>query len=263
MRDLTLTLQQTKFGLKSLGRNPRAVVFSLVFPVVLLVLFASVFATGSDETTEFEGGTLGLDAYFTAGIMAYAIMMSSFSTLAISLTTQRESGQLKRLRGTPMPAWTFVAAQIVRAVLMVALMVVVIVLIGHFAFDVKLPGERLVTLAVYVLLGTAAMCTLGIALTTLAPTADAASTIAPFGAVLLSFISGVFIPVSELPNWLEEVGKVFPLAHLAEGLQTAFVTGASGTGLAAANVAVIAIWGAAGLLIAARAFKWEPQAVRS
>lgn len=142
-------------------------------------------------------------------------------------------------------------------------MVVVIALIGHFAFEVEIPGERLVTLAIYVLLGTATMCTLGIALTVVSPTADAASTIAPFGAVLLAFISGVFIPVSELPGWLEEVGKVFPLAHLAEGLQTAFVDGASGTGLAAANVAVIALWGAAGLLIAARAFKWEPQAVRS
>ena len=56
------------------------------------------------------------------------------------------------------------------------------------------------------------MCILGIALTSILPTAEAAATIAPFTAVLLSFISGVFNPVEQLPNWLEEIGRVFPLA---------------------------------------------------
>lgn len=262
MSDLALVLRQTKFGLISLTRNPRAVVFSLVFPVVLLVLFNSIFATGDASSTKLPGGEgLTLDAYFTAGIIAYAITMSCFSTLAISLTSQRESGQLKRFRGTPMPSWTFMAAQILRSVLMVLLMVVVLVVIGRVAFDVELRGETIPGLVVYVLLGTATMCSLGIALTTLARTADAASTIAPFGAVLVAFISGVFIPVEELPTWLAEVGRVFPLAHLAEGLQTTFSSGASGIGLNAENVAVLAAWGIVALAIAAREFRWEPQAV--
>jgi ABC-2 type transport system permease protein len=261
--DAAIALRQTGYGLRSLARNPRAVVFSLIFPVVLLVLFSSVFATGDSKTTSVGGLELSTDAYFTAGIIAYAIMMSAFSTLAISLTSQRESGQLKRLRGTPMPPWTFVVAQILRSILLVVLMVAVLILIGHFAFDVHVRGETLVGLIAYVLLGTATMCTLGIALTALTPTADAASTIAPFAAVLLAFISGVFIPVETLPNWLEEVGRVFPLAHLAEGLQTTFSASATGLGLSDENVAVLAAWGLAGLIVAARRFKWEPQAVRS
>lgn len=261
MADVGLALRQTKFGLKSLARNPRAVVFSLVFPVVLLVLFNSIFATGDASSTRLPGGAgLTLDAYFTAGIIAYAIVMSCFSTLAISLTSQRESGQLKRFRGTPMPPWTFMASQIFRSVLMVGLMAVVLLAIGRVAFDVEIPGETLPGLIVYVLLGTATMCSLGIALTTVARTADAASTIAPFGAVLIAFISGVFIPVEELPSWLEEVGRIFPLAHLAEGLQTTFSSSASGVGLNAENVAVLAAWGIVALAVAAREFRWEPQA---
>lgn len=263
MSDLKLVLRQTKYGLKSLARNSRAVVFSLVFPIVLLVLFNSIFASDGSSTRLPGGLDLDIDSYFTAGIMAYAIVMSCFSTLAISLTSQRESGQLKRFRGTPMPPWTFMAAQIARSILMVALMVVVLLVIGRIAFDVEVPADTLLGLAVYVLLGTAAMCSLGIALTTVARTAESASTIAPFGAVLISFISGIFIPVEELPGWLAEVGRVFPLAHLAEGLQTTLASNASGIGLSAENVAVLAAWGLGALVIAAREFRWEPQAVRA
>jgi ABC-2 type transport system permease protein len=256
--DLALVLRQARYGLVSLSRNPRAVVFTLIFPVVFLVIFASVFGAG-DDSTDFAGLSLSTDAYFTAGIMAYAIAMSCFSTMAISLTTQRESGQLKRYRGTPVPPWTFIAALILRSIALVALMVVALLAIGRFAYDVDVSAEALVGLVVYVLLGTATMCVLGIALTGVTPSADVASTVAPFGLVVLSFFSGVFVPVEELPSWLEEIGKVFPLAHLAEGLQTSFAV-SSGTGLEAANVAVLGFWAIGGLAIAARAFKWDPQA---
>lgn len=259
MGDLGLVLHLTRYGLIATARIPRTVVFNIVFPILLLVLFNSIFAHGSNQVTDFPGGTISLDAYFTAGITAYAITMSAFSSLAISLTSQRESGQLKRLRGTPMPAWVFVSAQILRVVVLVVLMVVVLLAIGHFAFDVDLRGETLPGLVLYVVLGTATMCTLGIALTAVTPTADAASTVAPFGALVLSFISGVFIPVDTLPDWLAEVGRVFPLAHLAEGLQTTLSPSATGIGLSAGNVAVLAAWGIGGLVVAARAFRWEPR----
>ena len=83
----------------------------------------------------------------------------------------------------------------------------------------------------------------------------------PFSAVILSFISGVFVSVEDLPNWLEAIGKIFPLYHLAEGLQTCLVTDASGTGLSGQNVSSLLVWGVAGLVVAARRFRWEPQSV--
>jgi ABC-2 type transport system permease protein len=259
MSDATLVLKQTRYGLIRTSRNPRVLVFSIFFPIVLLVLFNSIFTSGDNSTTKFAGGTISTDAYFTAGILAYAIMMSSFSTMAIGLTTRRESGELKRLRGTPMPPWTFIAAEVARVVVQVALMAIVMTLIAYLAFDVKLPGDTAIGYVVYIALGTASLATLGVAITAFLSSADAASTVAPFTAVILSFISGVFIPVETLPNWLEEIGRIFPLYHLAEGMQITLVSGTTGTGLTGTNVASLVAWGAAGLFVAARRFAWEPR----
>jgi ABC-2 type transport system permease protein len=258
--DLRLVLVQARYALLATARTPRVVVFGVIFPLILVVLFNSIFSSGDDQTVNFSGGTLDAEAYFTAGIVAYAIMLASFSTVAVALTTQRESGQLKRLRGTPIPAWTFMAAQILRSIVQVVITVTALILLGVIAYGVHLPAERVVALVVYVALGTACLVALGIGLTVFTPTAEAASTIGPFAAVMLSFVSGVFVAVDTLPNWLESVGKIFPLYHLADGLQTCFVSGGTGTGLSGQNVTSLLVWGAVGLVIAVRRFQWEPQA---
>jgi ABC-2 type transport system permease protein len=147
---------------------------------------------------------------------------------------------------------------------MLALIVVLAMLpTGVIFFGVDIAAERLVGFAVYFALGAVAFSALGIAMTALTPTVDSASAAGPFIVVMLSFVSGVFISVDQLPNWLEAVGKAFPLYHLAEGLQTSLVSGAGGTGLAAGNVASLVFWGLAGVAIATRRFRWEPQATRS
>ena len=125
------------------------------------------------------------------------------------------------------------------------------------------PARTLPAFVFYVVLGTATLCSLGIALSAFTPTADAASTIAPFTVVMLAFFSGVWIPVDQLPHGLETLGKVFPLYHLALGLQTTLSPDAGGSGLEAENVLILAIWAAAGVRIASRRFRWEPQAARS
>ena len=261
MADLTLVLRQTYYGLKSTRRNPRAVVFALLFPIVFLFLFNSIFASGNNNGVEVGGTHLDAETYFTAGLIAYAIMLNCYSTLIVSLTTQRESGQLKRYRGTPVPAWTFIASLVLRSVVLVAVMVSVMLAIGAAAYGVDIHGAGVVGLVVYALLGTATMCALGIAVSAFCPNADAAGTVGPFTAVILSFISSVFIPIDQLPSWLQEVGKVFPLYHLAVGLQVSFGVD-SGTGLSANNLAVLGVWAFGSAVVAARAFRWEPQSAR-
>jgi ABC-2 type transport system permease protein len=261
MRDLNVMFRQTRYALIAATRNSRAVVFGIVFPVVLLVLFNSIFATGSDAHGAFHHVDVSTRAYLTAGLAAYAIMLQSFSTLCISMTTLRESGQLKRLRGTPMPPWTFIAAHVLRALIFTIAMVIALLGIGRVAFDVQLSRHALVGVAVYVVLGTAAMATLGMAITAFTPTVDAASSVGPFSAVILSFISGVFIPVRALPDWLAHLGQIFPLAPLADGLQRAVTGVGGGTGLTVHNVGLLAVWGVAGLVVAARRFRWVPQGV--
>jgi ABC-2 type transport system permease protein len=161
-----------------------------------------------------------------------------------------------------MPAWTFVAAWVLRALAQVALMAVVLLGIGAVAYGVEIPTGQLAGLVIYLLLGTAAMCALGIAVTAFTPTVDAASTIAPFTVVILSFFSGVWIPVENLSSTLERLGKLFPLFHLADGLQTTLAQGASGIGLSRNDVTALLVWAAIAIGVATRRFLWEPQAAR-
>jgi ABC-2 type transport system permease protein len=112
-------------------------------------------------------------------------------------------------------------------------------------------------LVVYTVVGTASMCAIALAGTRLCPTTDSATSLGPFATVVLAFISGVFIPVALLPPWLVDISKVFPLEHLAQGLQSAFVIPGS-TGISTLNVGVLAVWGAGGIVAALVTFRWEP-----
>ena len=207
---------------------------------------------------------LSAQAYFTAGIIAYAVALSTFTTLAVSLTTQRENGQLKRYRGTPMPPWTFIAAQIVRATAQALVMTALLLAVGALAYGVPIPGSTFPAFVLYVVLGTATCCSLGIALTAFTPTPDCRLDDRPLHASSSSPSSPASGSRStSCPSWLETVGKVFPLYHLALGLQTTLAPGASGSGLDAGNVLVLAIWALAGARIASTRFRWEPQAARA
>lgn len=261
MSSRAMVLAQARMAILVALRTPRTVIFTMAFPIILLVLFNSIFNAGGTKTATLPDDLkLSAEAYFTAGIIAYAAALSTFTTLAVSLTTQRENGQLKRYRGTPMPPWTFIAAQIIRAEAQALAMASVLLAIGAVAYGIPVPASTFPAFVLYLLLGTATLCSLGIALSAFTPTPDAASTIAPFSVVILSFVSGVWIPVEQLPSWLETIGKLFPLSHLALGLQTTLSPGATGTGLDLGTVAALLIWALVGIRIATRRFRWEPQA---
>lgn len=264
MSDRAIVIAQARMAILVALRTPRTVIFTIAFPIILLVLFNSIFNAGGNETATLPGDLeVSAEAYFTAGIIAYAAALSTLTTLAVSLTTQRENGQLKRYRGTPMPPWTFIAGQIIRAEAQALAMAAVLLAIGALAYGIPIPAKTFPAFVLYLLLGTATLCSLGIAVSAFTPTPDAASTIAPFSVVILSFVSGVWIPVEQLPSWLESIGKLFPLYHLALGLQTTLAPGASGSGLELGNLIALAIWALVGIRIASRRFRWEPQSARA
>ena len=264
MSNRAIVLAQARMAILVATRTPRTLIFTIAFPLIFLVLFNSIFIGGGDDTATLPNGVrVSAQAYFTAGIIAYAVALSTFTTLAVSLTTQRENGQLKRYRGTPMPPWTFIAAQIVRATAQALAVAALLLAVGAIAYEVEIPASTFPAFVLYVVLGTATLCALGIALSSFTPTPDSASTIAPFTVVMLAFFSGVWIPVDQLPHWLETVGKIFPLYHLALGLQTTLSPNAQGSGLDAENVLILAIWAIAGARIASSRFRWEPRAGRA
>jgi ABC-2 type transport system permease protein len=261
--DVSLAVAQTRYSVKGYLRDPSALVFTIIMPVVLLLLFNAIF----HGNTLFDGIRVKSAAYYTASIIAYTIMLNGFGSLVIRITTDREAGQLKRPRGTPMPSWVYLFAEIGRSVVTIVVTSGVLLAVGALFYGVTVSGHMVVGLVVYVVVGlvvyvvvgTACFAALGLALARACRTTDSASAIGPFSTVVLAFLSGVFIPVAIMPAWLLDIGKVFPLEHLARGLQLAFLVPGS-TGLTGTNLAVLVAWGVVGLLVAIRTFRWDPLA---
>lgn len=253
MNDVSLSIAQTRYSLRGFLRDPRALVISVIMPLFLVVILNTIFR----GKTEFDGVRVPVGSYYTASISAYVVMMTGFGSLLLSVTAARERGLLKRFRGSPMPSWVYLVSQIVQMLVVVLATVVVLVAVGVAFYGVRPSGRVVVDLLVYVIVGTAAFCALGLATTRFCVTTDAASALGPFTTVVLSFISGVFVPVALMPKWLVDLGKFFPLEHLAHGLQTAVLLN-SGGGISYSDLAIVAAWGFVGLLAALRLFRWEP-----
>jgi ABC-2 type transport system permease protein len=248
-----LALRQAHYSLRGYLRESRAVVFTIVMPIFLLFIFNAIFK----GHTRFDGVRVPVASYYTAGIIAFQVMLASVGWLLVGVTTDRERGFLKRIRGTPVPNWVYLAGEIGKTVTVVGVTVAVLVAIGVLFYHVNFSIQTLVGLVVYTVVGTASMCSIALAGTRICPTTDSATSLGPFATVVLAFISGVFIPVALLPPWLVDISKAFPLEHLAQGLQAAFVIPGS-TGISTLNVGVLAVWGTASIVAALFTFVWEP-----
>jgi len=253
--DVSLSLAQSRYALRGFLRDPSAMGFTAFFPILLLLLFNAIFK----GNTRFNGVLVHAPSYYTASIIAYEVMLVSFSSLLIRVATNRERGLLKRFRATPMPSWIYLFSEIARTVVVVATTVAVLVAVGALFYHVHLSARLLLGLVTYLVVGVICFSAIALALSRVTVTADSASAIGPLVATILAFLSGVFIPVAVMPKWMLDLGKVFPLEHLARGLQTGFLVPGS-TGITFGDLGIMAIWGALGLVVAVRTFQWEPLA---
>jgi ABC-2 type transport system permease protein len=253
---LALIGHQFRYDQKAFWRNPASVFFTVMFPVVLLLIFATVFG---DETVDVRGG-IETTAYYVPAIITLSVISATMQSLAMSLTIAREDGRLKRSRGTPMPPWVFIAGRVGNSIVVALMMLVLLAAIGRLLYGVDLPWERLPAILVALVTGAAAFCCLGIALTAAIPSQDAAAPIVNALLLPLYFLSGVFIPDDELPSGVIHFADLFPIRHFFEAFFEAYVP-AEGAGAAISwdNLAVLALWGVAGLLLAVRYFRWTPR----
>jgi ABC-2 type transport system permease protein len=252
---LGLVLHQARYDLLSFLRNSQSRFFTLILPILFLVIFVSVFGNDKVGSEHVKAST-----YYVPGLAALGIIAGSFVNLVISITAQRESGVLKRRRSTPVPAWVLIAGGALTAVVVALAVMTVLLLIGRFAYGVRLPAATLPGVIVTAIIGAVTFCCLGYALSTAIGSADAAQPMVQAIMLPLYFISGVFIPNVNLPGWLQDVAKVFPVQHLAAGLRHAFDPSAHGTGIVWSDLGVLALWAAAGLAIALTRFVWTPVA---
>jgi ABC-2 type transport system permease protein len=255
MTALRLALRQVSFDGRSYLRNPPAVFFGLLLPVLFLLIFATVF--GNDTIS--SRGNIKTSTYYVPGLVALGVVSTTFVNLAISLVVLRENRVLKRVRGTPLPAWVFLAGRVQVAIAMSVALTVVLVGIGALVYGVSVPDTTLPGMLLALLVGAASFCCLGVAFSSLIPNEDSAPPVVNAVVLPLYFISGLFFPVDEAPEWLTDLASVFPIRHLVEALLDAFDPRATGAGIDAKHLAIVAAWGVAGALLATRTFRWTPR----
>lgn len=257
MSALSLALLQTRYELLSFRRNPAAVFFTFVFPLMFLVIFNVVFGDGEIEV---QGGVIDTSTFYVPGIIGLSVISACYTNIAMSIAFQRDGGLLKRARGTPLPPAAFFAGKIAQAVIVSIILVVIVLVFGVVFYGVQLPAsDRLPSFVATLLVGAIAFCALGLAVTSIIPNADAAPAVVNASILPLLFISNVFIPTSNAPAWLNDLASLFPVVHFANALHAAFDPFASGSSLELKHILVIAAWGVAGCLLALRFFSWEPR----
>ena len=251
---LALVLHQARFDLRGFIRNKQARFFTLALPLIFLVIFTGVFGN-----SVVGPGNTKLSAYYVPGISAMAVIAASFINLVISITVLREEGILKRRRATPVPAWVLVAGRTLMAMAVAATSVVILLLVGRFAFGVHLPARAIPGFALTAVVGVVTFCGLGYAFSTAIANEDAAQPMVQAVMLPLYFISGIFIAPTQLPSWLRNVAKVFPVEHLAHGLQHGFLA-PTGIGIVWSDLGAMGIWAAIGIAVALRRFSWLTKA---
>ena len=254
MNGLSLALQQVKYENRSFWRNPAAAFFTVIFPLMFLVIFNLVFG---DEERQVAGGTIDMSTFYVPAIAALSVISACFTNIAITTTFHRDAGILKRKRGTPLPGWAYLFGRIVHSTALAFGLVVLVTLVGKFAYGVEIPSNTMPAAIVTVLVGSACFSALGLAVTGLIRDAEAAPPTTNAIVLPLLFISDVFLPLDEAPKWLESVAEFFPVLHFSKALHEAFNPFVTGTGFKWGDLAVLAIWMVVGTLLAIKFFRWE------
>ena len=254
MSAAALVVHQFRFEQKVFWRSPAAVFFTVMFPVIFLFLFASLFG---DQEIE----SLGIDAatYYVPGIITLAVVSATLVNVSMRMVEMRESGRLKRLHGTPLPTWAYVGGRICNAFVVSVLMVVIVTLLGSVLYGVEVPTTTIPALLVTLIVGTFAFCSLGLALSLAIPSEQAAPPITNFTVLPLYFLSGVFVPESEIPDGVLTFASLFPIRPFFQAFLTAYDPLTQGAGFDWGHLAVVAAWGVAGILVAMRFFRWSPR----
>jgi ABC-2 type transport system permease protein len=256
---LALGLARAGVELKTFFRRRDTVVFTFALPTVIMVVLCSVFANKAMPLVTAS-------QHLAAGLIAGGIASTSFVNLGEGITTDRDNGTLKRLRGTPLPVVAYFLGKM--ALVLVASLAEAAIMLGvaAIAFDLPLPRTvgAWVTFGWIFVLGVTACSLLGVALSGLVRTTSAAAAMSNLALVVLQFVSGIYVlPLRNLPEPLITIGSFFPLKWIAQGFRSVFLPDQ----LAAEEVAgaweharialVLLAWCVGGLVLCLMTFRWR------
>jgi ABC-2 type transport system permease protein len=252
--------QRFRIELKEFFRGRESVIFTFSFPMLLLLVFGSVFSGVADPKT---GVTYA--QYFLAGMIASGLVYSGFQQLAFAIPMERDDGTLKRLRGTPMPAAAYFLGKFGVVLVGYVGQVVLLLLIGVLLFDVTLPSTVLqwFTLLWVSALGLVVCVSLGIAMSGAIRSGRTAGAVVTPIVLVLQFTSGVFFQFSQLPHWMQVASSFFPLKWLCQGMRSVFLPESfaaqepAGSWELGKVAAVLTIWAVVGVVLALRGFRWQ------
>ncbi len=247
-------LHQARYDLLGFLRNRQARFFTLVLPLLFLVIFVSVFGNHTVRATGVKAST-----YYVPGLSALAVIAGSFVNLVISITAQREGGILKRRRATPVSAWVLIAGRTLTAISVSLVVMTVVLLVGRFAYGVHFPASTIPGIAITAVVGSTTFCILGYALST----AVRIRRLRRSRWCRRSSSPSTSSPASSFPTSTCRPGSatsptVFPVQHLADGLDHAYDPTVHGIGIVWSDLGVLALWALVGLAVALRRFSWTP-----
>ena len=230
-------------------RSREAALFIFLFPLLLFVLLGALY----------DGTIYGKPAPYAllAGMIAYGCANTAFAGLAIQLVTRREMAILKRLRATPLPAHTYVAALLASTLVNFALQVIALFVLGRTVYGTPFP-DAVGSLAGAVVVGTLVFAALGVATSTFIRSADGSSAVVNFILLPMAFLTGAFGPTDGYPAFLRAIGDVLPLKYFVDLVNAIYLRGEA-IWEKPEDLAVLAAWGAAGLVVAVLKFRWEPR----
>ena len=254
--NLSLVGVQVRSTNRMFWRTPIAAFFTLALPVIFLVLFSVIF--GSEDIA----GGYSFSQFFAPAMAVFAAVSSTFTNLAVRTAFAREQGILKRVRGTPLPPWIYMAGIIGSGVWIALLSVVLMFVLGWAFFGFHMVWDDIGMVVLVFVVGIATFSSLGLAVCSIIKNADAAPAVANGVFLPMAFISGIFIPLDEAPQWLVILGDVFPLKHFAEPFGDAFNPLHTGQVLGWENIAIMCAWLLFGGLVVTRFFSWDPRGAK-
>lgn len=251
-------LSRTRLEITSFFREKDALIWTLLYPVVLLAIFGSVF------NEEIAPG-VSFSQYFLAGMIATGLMLVSFQQLATSIALERDDGTLKRLEGTPMPRASYFVGKIGMVLVTAVVQIALLLVVGMLFFDLDLPSEpsAWATFAWVSVLGVTSGTLLGVAFSSVPRSGKSAAAVVTPPLLILQFISGVFFVFTQLPGWMQDLASLFPLKWMAQGMRSVFLPDSFASAEAAGSwqlglVAIVLVaWTVGGLVLALTTFRWR------
>jgi ABC-2 type transport system permease protein len=251
--ELRLAGYQTWLEQRSFWRNAEYVVFTFALPPLLLVIIGS-----TKQWHSIPGTHVSEISLFIPSILAFGVAVAAFGNLATRIAILRSDGVLKRIRTTPLRPATYLVAQLVSTVVTTLLVAVFTMLLGLVIYGVTPQAGSVPLLILGLLIGVTCFASLGLALSTAIRNADVASPIVNVTYLPIAIVSGVFDPTMTLPGWLSRFVGYLPIKPLAAILEDSYNPAAHA--FPSTDLIVLAVWSAAGMVIALRWFRWQPVA---